>query len=75
MSGNPIKLTIKIPKNIVEALRIYMATEGLTSHKQSEVFACALETFLSSKGIPIRKDTQKIVFDVVAIGVVDDSEE
>jgi hypothetical protein len=50
------KTTVIFPKNILKALRIFMATNNMSQHEQSKVVAEALKEYLTLRGVQIDKD-------------------
>jgi hypothetical protein len=60
------KISVSIRTNLLKALQIYIAYQGLTQHDQSKVTVIALKDFLEEEGYPIDMSDKKILkFDVV----------
>jgi hypothetical protein len=55
------KTTVIFPKNILKALRMYMAKNDMGQHDQSKVVVEALKEYLTLRGVPIDKDVTSYV--------------
>jgi hypothetical protein len=61
------KISVSIRDNLLKALRIYIAYQGLTQHDQSKVVVLALKEFFLENKIPIDdRDEGVIKFDVIS---------
>lgn len=60
----PTKTTVSFPKNVLKAMRTYMAREGMGLHDQSKLVALALIEYLTKRGITVEPEEGNLIFEV-----------